>query len=276
MIRERFIRSIPGQWFCTMMGVALVIAPFGCETAVVLDPGNVSLDKVGFAFNKDASSDLLMSLSGEDGNTVFVFGSRNETSITSISAVTIRDADGNESFITFESGRPVHVQAADGSYAHITYQNVGLDGLQALVDIYDAVEDTDDQVVIDIDLQETLATWAQRFEEETNVELPVVNAVGEDQAKTLNAAQAGGVVFVPVFVVPFTTLVTTTSLILSQVFVYMVRFVALATASIITAIMYPFIVLAEITRTALVLPAVIIDMITFFDVVPTVPVYVLR
>jgi hypothetical protein len=257
--------------------VALVVAPFGCQT-VTLDGGDLSsLSKFGFAINKDVASELLMTLEGDDGTTIFVFGRRSTAGgIASVGAITAKSPGGEESFITFESGRPAHVQASDGSYAHITYAELSPERLAADVDLYSAGDGSTQSIPVEIDLTQALEDLAAVFEETTGQELAVVDAEAvEAGAKSVGGA-AQSVLLVPVIVVPFTTLVSFTSLILSQVFVFVFKVVVGAMASIMVALMYPFLVLAELTHTALFLPVVFVDMLIYFDELPSVPVYVLR
>lgn len=274
---SRFVRSIPGQWVCTLAAVSLIIAPFGCQTIDLsnVDPG--SLDKYGFALNKNLDSDVLMTLEGSDGTTLIVFGRRSVNGgIASVSAVTVRKSGGDEAFITFESGRPAHVQATDGSYAHITYAELSTERLAADVDLYSAADGTTQSLPVEIDLTKALEDLAATFRAETGQDLAVVDAeMAEAGAKTIGGRDQS-VIFVPLVVVPFTTLVSFTSLILSQVFVFCFQVVVGAMASIMVALMYPFLVLAELTQTALFLPVVFVDMLIYFDELPSVPVYVLK
>lgn len=278
MLPYRLSCSIAGQWLRVLSCVALVIGPFGCETMMLVDGATAKAGRIGFAVNADTTSQVLMSVGDSAGATAFVFGTRGPGGEPEeITAAVVRAEDGSEAFITFDAGRPVHVQGADGSYVHIRYSELSSDRLSAAVDVYSAPDDTKQTFNVQIDLDRALAELAAIFDETTGEHLAVVPAPApQTGGKTATANQRHVWMPVSVVIVPFTTLVSFTSVILAQVFVLIFDVAVAAMYSILAAIMWPFIVLAELTRSALILPAGVVDLLAFHGYVPTVPVVILR
>ena len=157
-------RAIAREWFWALTCYSLLIAPFGCElrTGGSLQDGIGAALDYGLFINEDTDDPLLIAARNSNGDAFFVFGTRDANgNLEEIESISVLTAEGEESFITFELGRPVHIQGPDGSYAHITYTEVSAERLTAGVELYNAATTEKETFQIDIDLEQTAAQIAE-------------------------------------------------------------------------------------------------------------------
>ncbi len=252
------LRATGKEWLIALMCYSLVIAPFGCEIQSSLledlggllpDGGSTAGSDGGLFINDDYSSPLVAAAQGEGGRGFFVFGKRGaDGSLLEVDAITARAADGRDAFMSFVLGRPVHVQGLDGSYAHVTYTEIGGVRLSATVDIYDAGSGGQEQHVIEVDLAKAAQEVATLIEREIGQHVPVTDADQLQRAKpTTNAAQI--TIFSPLFalfVLPLVALVNLTTVILGQLITSLVAILVMTAQIIVASIFFPFFLVAEL------------------------------
>ncbi len=267
---RQFPRSIPGQWLTTFTCIGLIIAPFGCETVCVLDDcGGASAD-VGWFINADKASEILLGAKAAGGASLLAYGTWTPNGqLGEITAILLTAADGSESFITLESGRPVHLQTADGSYAHITYNEVSAERLAWTLELYDAAKQTTEQFSGEVDLQKALADAVAELQRVTGITLPVLPAPADPAARGNTADQQ--VVYYPVFLVPFVALAYLISHIATQITTLVFAVAAHAIRNLVAAVFLPVRLLAEITDGALHSPLYFITLNLVFDRLPPKP-----
>ena len=269
MLSRSFARSILGQWVTTFTCLGLIIAPFGCETVTVLQDGKDG--EFGWFVNADKASDVLLGARATGGESLFAYGTwAPDGEIDEITAILLRDAEGNESFITLESGRPVHLQAADGSYAHITYNEVSEERLAWTVELYDADTDTAQEFSGEVDLQQALADALAAFTDLTGIEVPEVANPEEENAK--GVSRSAETVYYPAFMIPFVYLAYFISFVATQIMTVVYSAVALALQATVLAIYAPVLILAQITNGLLLWPVQTVWLAFVFGRMPLIPV----
>ncbi len=155
-------RQLGREWLVALLSYTLLVAPFGCQLQNLLDNsgtgGTTDLQATGIFLNTDITNPLIAAGRDAQGDAFFVYGTRSADSglqDTQIASILVQTADGQQSFITFDAGRPVHLQGPDGSYVHIKYTEVTEDRLAATVTVHDAASDqTAPPVDVAIDLQQ--------------------------------------------------------------------------------------------------------------------------
>lgn len=173
------VRSLAREWLIALSAYALLVAPFGCELqSQILNPGGDTtaggtIDP-GLHINEDLSHPLIAAGRAASGDAFYIYGTRQASgSIGEVQSILIRTADGRESFIVFELGRPTYLQGADGSSITIDYTEVGATRLAATVDVYDAVSGTTETVTTDIDLQKTAQDVAATIADLSGLQIDV-------------------------------------------------------------------------------------------------------
>jgi uncharacterized membrane protein len=272
-------RTIGWEWFCALTCYSLLIAPFGCELTAG-GPGGGLLGGLGGALdtglfiNEDGDDPLLIAGRNADGDAFFVFGTRNDSGgLEEIESIVVRTAGGDESFMAFQSGRPVHVEGADGSYAHISYEEVSAERLTAHVELYDAATGQESAYTVDVDLEQTAQQIAALVADVTGQEL---------DASALSTAKESRqrvriTIFSPLYallVMPIVAAVALTTVILGQVLVAVYALVAATVQLVLLAVFSPLFLLAEILSDT-VWRVEIVPLSLIFDSLPTPPIVIL-
>lgn len=285
MTQRKMLLSIGREWLAGLSALAFFVAPMGgCPSSGNNggdgDAKDVLTNKsTGFFINDDDSSNLLVAGRNDDGNGFFVYGTRNARGrIGEIESISLRTGSGEVSFLTFESGRPVHAEAPDGSYAHVSYNEVTSSRVTGEVEIFNAGDGSVTPLPFELDLQEAIDDVVQEVRDATGVDLRIVEVVGDDKIETRKAFDRSlEITIIPLyaaFVIPCATLIYTTTIILGQLLTALVATLVIAVQNIIIAIFTPFIVLAEI-MSEVVRFVYIVPVITIFDAIPAPPVIVL-
>ena len=154
-------RQLGREWLVALLSYTLLVAPFGCQLQNLLDNsgagGTTDLQATGIFLNTDTTSPLIAAGRDAQGDAFFVYGTRTAQGglqDTQITSILVQTADGQQSFITFDAGRPVHLQGPDGSYVHIKYTEVTQDRLAATVTVFDAASNQTASVDTAVDLQQ--------------------------------------------------------------------------------------------------------------------------
>jgi hypothetical protein len=253
-------RSAAGDLFVGLVCYSLVIAPFGCQ--LTSDPGNdpgaSPFDPTvaaGMFINDDRDSDVLVGGRSAAGDEFFVYGERSaDGGIGEIDAILILAADGRQSFITFESGRPVHVRGPDGSYADIRYEAVGLDRLAGEVVLFDAATGASSSYQVEIDPRKTAAEVAALVQSATGRAVETVSAADagtekshSDKSNPLNAQTI--TIISPLFalvVLPLVAAIALTTAILGQILVAIYTVIAVTLRAVLLAAFAPLFIIGAI------------------------------
>lgn len=225
---HRFIRSIPGRWFAALCAYGLLVTPFGCQFQTLLnDEGGplggdsevLGVSTTGMFIADDTDDSLLIAGRSPADGSYFVYGLRDDAgNLARIDSILLRDEDGGESFIAFEDGWPVHVEAADGSYAHITYTEISQERLTAEVELLNLSDGFNETYLVDVDLQQAAEQVAELVAGVTGRQL-------ETPAPVDDSAKDGGrrqriTIFSPlfaIFVLPLVAIVTLTVVVVGQI-----------------------------------------------------------
>ncbi len=220
MTHRGLVRQIGREWLVAVLAYALLVAPFGCQWEAelgnlfpdVTDGTTAGDDKptTGLFLNEGVTDGLVAGARNAQGDAFFIYGTRDDDgALAEVDSIVVRTADGDESFITFASGRPIHLEGADGSYVHLSYTLVTDDRVTADVVVYDATRDTTEETTVDIDLAQIRADLLAAANEAATtlanltgqtVEVPV--APGSDTAKGRDrAGLLSSLVFVPLVLV---------------------------------------------------------------------------
>jgi hypothetical protein len=155
-----------------------------------LDPGSWpfgqtgSSNGAGLYVNEDLNDPLIAGGRNARGDEFFVYGTRtSDGAIGEIDSVLVRTADGQESFVIFELGRPVWLQGADGSYIEIVYNRVSPGRLSASATVFNAATGESQTVPVEIDLQRAADEVAQAILGLTGLGVEVPSAASPGTAK---------------------------------------------------------------------------------------------
>lgn len=269
------MRCIAREWLVALCAYSLLIAPFGCQLQrSLLDDdglaGELSTRSAGLFINDDLDSPLLIAGRNNAGDAFFVYGTRDaDGNLAEIESIVVRTADGEESFVTFESGRPVYAQGPDGSYVHITYQEVSPSRLTATAELYNAQTEAKESYTVDIDLAQTAQQIARLVEEATGQELKTTTlaarSLDKDDLRSLRIT-----IFSPLFtlfVVPLVAAVTVMTVILGQVLVLVYKTVVVAIQAVLLAVFSPLFLVASLLSETIVR----IEFVPFSDLFITIP-----
>jgi hypothetical protein len=266
-------QSTLGLSIIALASLGLIIAPFGCETVCLFtDCGD---GEFGWFINQDKTSDVLLGAKASSGASLFAYGSFNDNGdIERITAVVLRDADGNESFIAVDdNGRPTHLQAADGSYAHIEYTVATDARVAGQIKLYNAGDESQETIPFDVDLDQTLATVAAQLEQITGQQLEVLpdpNAriiTGDSKIGGRNAET----VLYPVFLLPFVAMAYMVSYIAAAIVTMVTMMVAAVVQATLVAVLAPVYLLSEVTSAVLFLPYSFVSLPSIFPLLPEPP-----
>jgi len=224
MSTRQTLHTLRREWLVAICSYALLVAPFGCEfSSEILNPGgttdggsSLTTNSAGLFLNDDVDDDLMVAGRNADGDAFFVFGTRSANGgIGEVDAIVVETAGGERSLITFEFGRPVHLENSDGSYVHIRYDEVSAERLTATALVYDAVTQVTETVNADIDLQKAAADVAQTIENLTGIEVTLPEEPDTSTAKLQQ--RAVGPLLMALAVVPLVLLSQFMVVIMGQV-----------------------------------------------------------
>jgi hypothetical protein len=268
--------TILGQCTVAFAGLALIIAPFGCETLTLLQMFESDGGQFGWFVNQDKTSDTLLGARVASGASLFAYGSFDEDgNIAEITDVILRDAAGNESFISLDGrGWPIHIEIADGSYAHIDYEIQDETRVKGLLRLYQAGAAAEETVPFDVQLDEALEALAAELEPWTGQQLDVLPAPEETDGSKVARRDAAAVVY-PLFLVPFVAMAYIVSYVALAISTFVVSVVAYAIRATLVAVLAPVYLLAEITNAALFLPISWVFLPGVFADLPGPPIWAL-
>ncbi|MBP7747166.1 MAG: hypothetical protein KA383_13680 [Phycisphaerae bacterium] len=251
MSDRRLVRQLAREWLVTLLALALVIAPFGCQIQSIIDGGSDNTDgdsldthTAGMFLNEDTSDPLMVAGRNAAGDAFYVYGARAVGgAVGEVESILIRTAAGQEALIVFELGRPVYLEGPDGSYARITYNEVSLQRLQATVVVYDAVTQTTETAEAEVDLQKTATEVAALVESVTGrtLELPTAPA---DTAKL--SQRALGPLLQVLLVVPMLALSHLMIVIMGQLMTAVFAAVTVAFQAAVVAAFWPLFMFAAL------------------------------
>lgn len=251
MSDRRLVRQLAREWLVTLLALALVIAPFGCQIQSIIDGGSDNTDgdsldthTAGMFLNEDTSDPLMVAGRNAAGDAFYVYGTRAVGgAVGEVESILIRTAAGQQALMVFELGRPVYLEGPDGSYARITYNEVSLQRLQATVVVYDAVTQTTETAEAEVDLQKTATEVAALVESVTGrtLELPTAPA---DTAKL--SQRALGPLLQVLLVVPMLALSHLMIVIMGQLMTAVFAAVTVAFQAAVVAAFWPLFMFAAL------------------------------
>ncbi len=251
MSDRRLVRQLAREWLVTLLALALVIAPFGCQIQSIIDGGSDNTDgdsldthTAGMFLNEDTSDPLMVAGRNAAGDAFYVYGTRAVGgAVGEVESILIRTAAGQQALMVFELGRPVYLEGPDGSYARITYNEVSLQRLQATVVVYDAVTQTTETAEAEVDLQKTATEVAALVESVTGrtLELPTAPA---DTAKL--SQRALGPLLQVLLVVPMLALSQLMIVIMGQMMTAVFAAVTVAFQAAVVAAFWPLFMFAAL------------------------------
>lgn len=258
-------RQVAREWLAGALIFSLVILTPGCQFQLSGDGLGLNLD----GLDSDVDLTKLTGLMLEDGNddgailaargtsgSFFVYGTRDASGgIERVDQILVIDSDGGESFLAFESGRPVHAEGPDGSYVHVIYDTVSNLQLVAQVQIYSVEADEVTSYTVEIDLRETAQAIADRVEEVTGVEVATTEVTAGVTLEKSGSDQTRVTIFSPLFsaiVLPFVALMNAMTVILGQILTALSAIVTAIVYSVLLVALSPFILVAELLSNSIV------------------------
>lgn len=243
------LRRVAREWLIGLTCFSLVIAPMGCTVTIppLEEPSDDALPTQGMILN-ESSGEVLLAGKSPSGGAYFVYGSRDGSGgIAEVDAILAQDADGKESYIVFESGRPTYVRGPDGSYANVTYTSLSMDRLAVSAEVYDAGANQKTVYEMDVNPLESLEEVAQLVADTTGqpIETPQVS---DASAKTSTYATKI-TIFSPLFtllVAPFLVLWGFTTILLGQILAAIYAVVIFATKALLLTIFAPLYLIAAL------------------------------
>ncbi len=195
---NRVLRVLGHDVLVCLLFVSLTVAPFGCQLVNVPNglngDGTVVDDSppaTGLFINEDRADPLAAAARVEGAGAVYVYADRGEAgNFEQLNSVIIETPDGGQSFLEFESGWPVRVQGADGSYAAIEYDQVSFERLAGAVTLFNAADGTTQSFSFEVNPQQSVEEVAAAIEAATGQELEIFDALAAGQARGLNQAAA--------------------------------------------------------------------------------------
>lgn len=253
---------------------ALALGPAGCQLGA-LPPGGGGplpgdLKKLnGLMINDSPADGLLMAARNAAGDAFFVYGTRTASGrLDEVEQILVRTADGAESFIAFESGRPVHAEGPAGDYLHIMYDEVSTERLAGELEIFSAADGTVETFPFDVDLQQAAEQIAERIEQLTGQEV-ALTTVEDGQLKT-GPMQTRITVFSPLFaavVLPFVLLIEVVTVIVGQVLELISAVATVAVYSVLLVALAPFFAISELLSGSV----INIRVVPLFDAFTAIP-----
>lgn len=275
------------EWFCSLICYSLIIAPFGCQLQTpgddnglggLLGGGPISTES-GLFINQDLTSKLLMAAKNGDGNSFYVYGTRNsEGNLDEIESISVLTPANESSFVAFESGRPVHAEGPDGSYAHVTYTTVTPDRLAGVVELFDAASGTLTPFPFDIDLGQAVSEIAEQLAQVTGRQLDTsgieagAGAGGKSSTESVRVTIFSP--FYTFFVLPLVTTIGLMTIVLGQLVIAIFASIVVGLQALVLTIFSPLFLIAELLGDV-VFRVQLTPLVDIFDFIPPPPVIVL-
>jgi hypothetical protein len=275
------LRCLAREWFIAVSLYSLVIAPFGCELqGPLFDDGSgeeLNTSSAGLFINDDVESPLLIAGRNSAGDAFFVYGTRGaDGNLAEIESIVVLTAGGEQSFVTFESGRPVHAQGPDGSYVHITYEEVSPARLAAAAELYDARSGEKQTYRVDIDLAQAAEQIAALVQQVTGQELKVTDlnsrALDKNDLRELRIT-----VYSPLFalfVVPLVAAVALMTVILGQILIAIYELVVATIQAVLLTVFSPLFLIAALLNEVIV-RIEFVPVTDLFITIPSPPIVIL-
>lgn len=287
MMSERaFWRKQRRDWLSAMVCFSILMSPsIGCGTTELNlgDLGNIDLSGLLGSTNSglfieesSATSGLLAAAKNSGGDSFFVYGTRNSAGqLQEVESILVEEDGGGESFVTFESGRPVHAQGANGSYAHAAYTGVTSTSLAGVVEVFNAADDSKQSLDFSVDLQQGLDDLAQQIEDATGQSLSFSSIIDNSTVETRKAMQRGLTITVlplyGLFVIPMVAAMGLMMLVFTQLMLAMMVVIA---KTLVVAIFRPMFVIGSLLGDVL-LRIRIVPLLTIFSILPPRPTVIL-
>ncbi len=273
MVERQWPRQLCREWLVALASYALVVAPFGCQFQADLLGGSgdataapLDAQSAGLFLNQDTASPLLVAGRNTPGDAFFVYGTHNAAGgVGEVTSILIKTADGQQSYILFESGRPTHLQAADGSYVHVTYDEISTSRLAVTAKVYDAITGTTETRGVNIDLKATAAQVAQTVQDLTGQTLTVPSAPAVDTGKLQQRAL--GPLLSALLVIPMLLMTEVMIVIMGQVMAAVFAAVTAAMQLAVVAAFAPLFLFAGLLNDV----TVRIDMVPLVDIFIELP-----
>jgi hypothetical protein len=272
------LRQVGREWVIALACYGLLVAPFGCQVQTDLfgdggdntgnndSGGGLDTKSAGLFVNPDESDPLILAGRNEAGDAFFVYGTRQSNGgIGEVDSILLQTADGEESLIAFDLGRPVLLKGPDGSFIKITYEEVSASRIAASAELYDASTGTTQTKDIDIDLQETAEQVAQTIEQLTGQTLVVPTVPPSVTTKSLNRAR--GPLLTALIMVPMVVLTEAMIVIVGQMMAEMMADMATAVRNAVIIACSPLLLFADLLGEV----SVEIDEVPLFDVFIDLP-----
>lgn len=249
----RELRSLGRDWLASLLAFSMLLTG-GCPRNGGVDDGDGKTGGIArgtMYINDDAASAVQIAGRNDANDSFYVFGTRSSTGrLEEVESIVIQQANGDRSFVIFESGRPVHIQGPDGSYAHVEYQEISSTRLAGSIDLFDAATGNVETYTADIDLQQTLANVAALVEQSTGRSLDVVAVSGDDTLDTGKSRDRSSVITIiplyAVMVIPFVAAVGIMTVILGQIVYAIAAAVTAAIEAVVLAAFLPLFIIGEL------------------------------
>lgn len=234
--------------FIGLLIVSLIIAPFGCTiTAPPIDTGGDTAPKTGLFLNDDQGSPLLMAGLAESGDAYFVYGTRDSSgNPTDIQAIVVRQADGAESNVVFDYGRPTSVTGPDGSQAKIRYDTVAADRLAGAIAFFNAADGSTTNFTFDINPAATADQVAALVKQQTGVDIDIPSASAAGVGALEKSSNRSSALFVILWVIPLFLTVALITVVLGQVFAKLFAAVGEALQATLIIVFLPVFLIAKL------------------------------
>lgn len=283
----RFTRSHSRDWVAGFAILSIILAPLhGCAgldaivgdiTDDIIGDADLGKNSTGLFLSDSDASGLLAAARGPDGAQFFAFGTTYDDGEADIESLIAIDKDGGQSFVSFESGRPVHAQGADGSYAHAVYETVTATRLAGTIELYDASTGEKSTTPFDIDPTRPATSVADDVAEETGQTIDVTDVPTAKMLADASRSQVRVTVFSPLFailVVPLVAVVAVMTVVFGQILLILVASVVAAVAATVLAVFLPLFIISELLA-AVILSIFRVDFDLVFDVRPDPPIVIL-
>lgn len=214
--------------FIALLSTAILVAPFGCQLdqlSSLLNNNNGSTlgtSSAGIFVNPDVSSSLLVAGRNTKGDAFFVYGKRTAAGgldPSLVESILVKTADGKESRLTFDAGRPVYFLGPDGSSIKVTYQEIETNHFAVTITVYNAATQETRDFTGEVDLRaaasnvhQAAVAAAAGIKQAIGVDIPVPDdpgvATAKMQSRSIGALLSVLIVVPMVLIVYYAMIVT--------------------------------------------------------------------
>ncbi len=213
------------------LSTAIAIAPFGCQLQGLPFLGNDPNDSAGgekpttgLFVNPDVNDPLLIAARNAAGDEFFVYGKRGSNGgidPAKIESILVKLANGKQSVLAFQNGRPVYFEAPDGTNVKITYTEIETNLFNVSVEVFLATTGETSTYTGQIDLRQIATNLeaaarnaAAAIKQATGVDIAVPNMDDFPTEKTHDRSL--GVALSLLFTIPMVALCYGTIVIFSE------------------------------------------------------------